>query len=228
MKKLIVILMVLAVVAGFAFADDPVATPAVTVNEGLKRITLTSEVEEFVPQFVFLGTMNSDYETDAVEGNTSADDFDGTELDSKLSIADEDLQAYFIIIQNDAMDSQNQSQDYARYNNTITFTFDIGKLVEQNPNTDDDRVAKEVPGHLVAGSAKAAAAVSYTGWKENEQISLKNAILNSVEDQVFKSIYNGRVNNDQEIGRFSAIWYKDNTLPNGEYMADITLTIAVQ
>lgn len=224
MKKFIVILMVLAIVAGFAFADP---TPAVTVNEGLKRITLSSEVEEFVPQFVFKGTMNSDYVTDAVTGNTSAVDFDGEELDSLLSIADEDIQAYFIILQNDAKDSNNQSQDYARYNNTITFTFAIGNLVEQNPNTDDNRVAKEVPGHLVADSAVAAGKASYTGWKENQQISLQNAITNSVNGQVFTSIYNGRVNNNQEIGRFSAIWYKDNTLPNGDYMADITVEIAV-
>ncbi len=216
MKKVIAILMVLAIVAGAAFATDP------EVNTGLKKIVLTSTVDEIIPQFVFKGTMNSDYSTEAV----SVTDTTATELDSELSIADSDIQAYFIILQNAAKDKDNNASDYARYNKNISFAFAIGDLIEQNPG--ENRTAKQVAGNLVANSAVAAEAGTYTGSQANESKTLTNAITNTLDGLTFTAKYNGRVDNGQEIGRFSAIWYKDSSLPNGEYKADITVTITVE
>ena len=50
MKKVFIILLVLAVVAGFAFAD-----PA--VNTGNHRLTVTSVVGEVLPQYTVTGTL---------------------------------------------------------------------------------------------------------------------------------------------------------------------------
>lgn len=216
MKKLIAILVVMIVLAGVVFADGNG-----TVNAGTQRITLKSDVEERLPNFLLQGSM-TDYETALVNANEGAA-FAGTELDSEKSIADENIVAYFVIIQNASKKfSDGSASDYARTQKTITFTFAIGNLTQQGVQT-----PKVINGALVAQSAVAAAAGTYE--VENDANSpYTNLITNSVEGQTFTARYNGRVQNGQEIGRFAAQWNKDITAPNGTYKADITVLIAVQ
>ena len=224
MKKVFAILLVLALVAGFVFADSVTAT----VNTGKQRLTVTSSVVEVVPQFAFYGTTNSDYSTSlspATVVETDEGKFDGTTLASGKSIADEDITLYFIIKQTGGVEQGTGTpRTYARYNDVVTFTFVIGALTEQSPQTGKD--AATGAGSLVANSAVAGTAATYSSKQGGDTKTLTNAIETTVSGQVFTSTYTGKVDGTQEIGRFAAIWNQDDTVPNGEYKADVTVTIA--
>ena len=229
MKKLITILAIMIVLVGAVFAED-----VNTVNTGKQRITLETDVKESVPQFIFQGSLTS-YTASLVDANsvtTAENSFDGKLLTSDAlkttaSIADDNILVYFIITQNAAKFADGTTPDptYARTQKTITFTYAIGDLIQQAPaNAPQGWSAKHVEGHLVANSAVAATAGSYTVGG----VSHANLITNTASGQTFTAAYNGRVENNQEIGRFQAQWDQDPTVPNGVYKADITLTIAVQ
>lgn len=216
MKKVFVILLVLTLAVCCVFADA-------SVNEGSHRLTISSLVDQIFPQFAFYGTLNSDYSTDVVKAKTDNESGEA-EIDSGLDVSENDITVYFIIKQNSALKTDGTEAAYARYNQVLTFSISIGALTEQDPY--GGRAAATVAGQIVSNSAVAGSATTYTGYKEGESKTLNNAISNSYDSLVFTSIYNGRVNNSQEIGRFAAVWYKDTTIPSGSYEADVTVTIA--
>ena len=230
MKKLITILAIMIVLVGAVFAEE-------TVNEGKQRITLETDVKESVPQFVFQGSLTGydadDLETALSVADTSAEGSNNGKLltsdalKTNKSIADANILVYFIIKQNAAkfVDGTTPAPTYARTQKTIEFSYVIGDLVQQAPeNAPSTWTAKRIPGHLVASSATKAAAGNFTVGSTQYD----NQIENAVSEQTFTAVYNGRVENGQEIGRFQAQWDQDPTVPNGVYKADITLTIAVQ
>lgn len=222
MKKVLTILMVLALVAGFAFAVDS------TVNYGDQRLTVTSTVGEIVPQFTLKGSLTS-YDAglqaaDVVESAHGS--LDGKEMASDKSIAEENIQLYCIIYQSSAkVTKTGAAADAARYDKPVYFTIQIGNLVRQLEEGDTTQAS--VPGHIVTGSATPAAPASATNMRENQAINNSvNSILNTYANNKFTATYSGRVENDQEIGRFTAEWYKDTTLPDGTYKADVTVSIS--
>ena len=222
MKKLIAILAVLIVLAGAVFATEG------TVNEGTQRITLKSEVEEKLPNFLLKGSLTSyaAIETAATSA-TNGTAFSGGALNSDDSIADTDITAYFIISQNASKAASNAADsDYARTQKTISFTFEIGALTQQG--VPSGKTAKTIPGTLV--SAQKGTAGSYTVGSNDTASTHDNLIELDYDStaQKFTAVYNGRVQNGQEIGRFTAKWNKDVTAPNGTYKADITVLIHVE
>lgn len=217
MKKVFAILLVLTLFAGAALFAEA------SVNTGAHRLTVSSLVDQIVPQFSFFGTLNSDYATDAIKAKTEAE-ADDAELDSLRDISREDITVYFTIQQSSALKKDGTPENYARFNQVLTFSVSIGDLVEQDPY--GGRTAASVHGQLLENSAAPGTVMTYTGYKDGESRTLDNAIENSYDDLVFTSIYNGRVNNSQEIGHFAAIWYKDTRIPAGTYEADVKVTIA--
>lgn len=229
MKKVLTILMVLALVAGFAFADT---TPG-TVNEGNHRLTVTSTVAEVVPQFKVTGTLsatNDEGSDDAVVTDTQ---YAGAALESKLSIADKTIKVSCVIKQFQGVDATDNTQtfNYARYNKNITFTISASPLTQTTEL--NGKAAKTVTGHIE--NLEVVAAETYQGSdgtgsngtaNTNKQLTNKITNTETTAETLVTSVYNGRVNN-QNIATFDAIWYADNTAPNGLYKADIIVAIAV-
>ena len=222
MKKLIAILAVMIVIAGAVFATEA------TVNEETQKITLSTTVKESLPQFLMVGTLNSNYTAGRVNGIVAADNFTGTALTSEAlnstaSIADEDINAYFTIYQNTSkLKADGTTMTYARTQMAIDFTFAFGPLTQQD--VPQGKTAKTVAGELVTASAATAGTFTVGGNDYDNQIS----VTYTAASKKFTAVYDGRVDNDQEIGTFQIKWAKDPTVPNGTYKADITVNIDVQ
>ena len=217
MKKLIAILAIAIVLVGAVFATDP------EVNLGSYKITLTSDVAPYAPQFLFEGSLTgTTYTAQGTAGEVAA----ANKLVSQDSIADTDITAYFIIKQNGAKDASGAGQEYARWNTPVYFTIAVTNLTEVNPADAND--VKSAPGAVDAASLSAAAAITYSGKKNGATTNLTNALTNAVLEDGrvgFSATYNGKVV-DQTIGTFSVTWKQDDSLPNGAYSADIILTIS--
>lgn len=220
MKKVFAILLVLAVVAGFVFAD------AGTVDTSTKKLTVTSSVGIVYPQFKLTGV----YSEDTYTAKNTTTPLDETPI-TALSIADNTIKIDCTIAQFGGKNKSDASavNGYARYKGTVTFDITVGNLVEQTPGEGND--AKEVAGHIIDTDVVAAA--TYQGFNGTGSGSsatgnqnLTNAIKNTkVSDSQITAKYNGKVV-DQNIGTFSAIWYQDDSVPTGEYKADITVEIS--
>jgi hypothetical protein len=231
MKKVLTILMVLALVAGFAFADgDP--TPG-TVNTGNHRLIVTSTVAEVVPQFKVTGSLSATNDKGSNVAEVADTEYAGAALASKLSIADNTIKVSCVIEQFQGVDATDNTQtfNYARYNKNITFTISASPLT-QTSGLENGKTAKTVAGHIE--NLEVVAAETYqgndgtgnNGTETTTQLSNKITNTETTAETLVTSVYNGRVNN-QNIATFNAIWYADNTAPNGLYKADIIVAIAV-
>lgn len=115
MKKVFAILLVLALVVGFAFADDPVTPSPSTENH---KITLRTYVEGYIPQFQF------SYESGALTGESSTtnsnkvDFLDGVNYEGDIvDIADLSQKgvdvSFNILLANSKSKIQAKSYDFA-------------------------------------------------------------------------------------------------------------------
>lgn len=229
MKKVLTILMVLALVAGFAFAD---LIPG-TVNEGNHRLTVTSTVAEVVPQFKVTGTLSATNDSGSDFAVVTDTQYEGAALASKLSIADKTIKVSCVIEQFQGVDATDNTQtfNYARYNKNITFTISASPLT-QTSGLENGKAAKTVAGHIEnlevvdAETYQGNDGTGSAGTATTTQLANKITNTETTAETLVTSVYNGRVNN-QNIATFDAIWYADNTAPNGLYKADIIVAIAV-
>lgn len=214
MKKLITILAIMLVVVGAVFAEDPQPTN--------QRLTLQSDVSEKKPAFKFQGSEDDKYGTDGKVVTSAQGSWDGTLITSAKSIADADITLNFRILQTGSA-GESDSTTYARYKGVVTFAVEVGDLTQQAPLAANTSAAT-VEGTL--GTLTVGTVGKYDASVNGSTTEVSNKITLSTTSNGFSAAYNGKVKDDQVIGTFSATWKKDETLPNGTYKADITLTIS--
>lgn len=218
MKKLIVILSIMLIVVGAVFAEDPQPTS--------QRLTLQSDVAEKKPAFKFQGSEDTKYETNGAVVTTDHGSFDGNLITTTKSIADADITLNFRILQTGSA-GVSDSKTYARYKGVVTFTVEVGALTQQAPFAEGEEAAT-VNGAIDESSLVAGTVGKYSASVNGSSSEVFNKITNTVNTAKngFNAAYNGKVLDDQVIGTFSATWKRNETLPNGTYKADITLTIS--
>ena len=229
MKKILTVLLVLTMVVGAVFAA-----------EETNRITLKSDVNEVAPKFNLYGSLTSYSDANKVAGSTGAA-FSGTELKptTNVSIADNDITAYFTITQVNT-DTDSKSNKYARYKGEIEFEIVVGAFTEQpaagatltSPATVDGHITEVKcvkTGEIAQSTYNGADGTAASG---TTPVTLTNAVSSDISEAIddntasVKASYNGKVVN-QDVARFTAKWYHKDTLPNATYKADVTITYTV-
>lgn len=188
MKKVLTILVVLALVAGFAFATD--STPAIPAIGNHGTVTLSTTVTEIVPVF---NIYHSD--TDAVDKGVS-------------NIAAGNIEASFVVKQENTLKYSNYGIAAGK---GVTLKVTCGPF----KNADVESTA------AVTVDTAAYAAVSSAN---TDKLGLTGDPDTSANTATFVPTYKGKRVDDQPIGTFTATWTKDDSLPLGDYTADITLT----
>ena len=195
MKKVLTILVVLALVAGFAFATDPVPTIG---NPG--TVTLTSTVVGIAPVFVIHHNDTNDLNKGV--GNIAAGDITAT----------------FIISQENGINYTGDAKGYSNYGvatetgTGVTLTVTCGPFKNANA-TSDKSVTVTSASYAIVDSAntdKLTLAAAGPTYDNNEA--------------TFVPTYHGKRVDNQDIGTLTAKWTKDGDLPLGTYVADIVLT----
>ena len=196
MKKVLTILVVLALVAGFAFATDPVPTIG---NPG--TVTLTSTVVGIAPVFVI------NHSDDLVNVNKKVG-----------NIAAGDITATFIISQKNDINYTGDAKGYSNYGDAtetgtgVTLTVTCGPF--KNGTVTSDKAVTvtgaEYATVISANTDKLTLAAAGPTYDNNEA--------------TFVPTYHGKRVDNQDIGTLTAKWTKDSDLPLGTYVADIVLT----
>lgn len=191
MKKVLTILVVLALVAGFAFADG-------------NTVTLTTSIGEIAPAFKLY--------YDKAETGEKADFLVGTQA-ANSSIAD-GVVAKFVIWQ----EGEEGGKTYSNYKAaTVELTVTCGAFVGKT-GTGTEGYASATPkaSALANGDAqedtKGADTLTYGEYAGTDT----NVVT-------FKPTYHGKRVDDQKIASFTATWAAADSLPFGDYTADITL-----
>ncbi len=198
MKKVIAILAVLVMVAGFAFA----------VNDTL---TMQLSSKEIKPAFkIHYGT---------------ADD-ERTTIVLSDSISDKAIAANFVIAQEGEMDGQT-SVAYSRYGSKseqsgtpVELTVTCSEFYYYGVNGSSSKDANTKSG---APTLSAAANGNTIDGKLTYVANFPSVSGTTV---TFKPTYHGKKVADQVVGTFTATWPQDTAgnLPYGVYKADVTLT----
>ena len=241
MKKVFAILLVFAVVAGFAFADDPVTPSPSTENH---KITLRTYVEGYIPQFQF------EYVSGANEGESSITnngkvDFvnDGNYAGDVVDIADLSQKgvdvSFKILLANSKSKIQAKSYDFA-----VTaglFTVERGKKGTDTYLGASSAVltTKELAGSTDTYATWNAAEVS-TGADSEVLTSGSNGIISTIGTELTRSAtvtFNAKDASAEDgaiLATFAVSYPQDKTiLPNANasdkyaagYTADITVAI---
>lgn len=234
MKKLIAILMVLAIVAGFAFA---------AVSAGSATVKITSKVEKRYPGFKLEGidqaengatATASDAVVTAANISANADITDHTYTEGEETLAaaqnidEHDIVVNFRLYQ-DASEGYDTTvgKRFARSGNTFKFTIEIGNMIliddttgaqKTNPATDEYVVPVDPEGGENFVFTKADA-------DTGNDITITAP---TGETYQFMAVYKGFVWDSQDIGTFNVKWPQKATLVNGDYEADVTVTITLE
>lgn len=203
MKKVIAILMVLALVAGIAFAAS---------GDMLK---LKSTVGEVLPNYQI---RTSDYNSVTKIGAASA-----VEVDTNLDIATGNISWDFIIKQVGNVESTGEQaiKEFAKTYRIATLTITLDNFKSATVT------AKNNPIFTAMG------AVAPAGDNEDVDDDLQTDVVvpsgadlsnNSAEVTL---TYHGVNWADQDVVTFTALWTQDDTLPMGDYYANITLEYEV-
>jgi len=229
MKKTIAILMVFVVVAGMAFA---------TTNVGDATLKVLSYVEKRYPGFKLNGvdqatggenvdsTLGLSW-TDETQTAYGDDETHGTysngegTINAKMSISEADITVLFTLTQtgSEGVDQSDNSR-YARMTNAYDFDITVGNMVLL------DNGGAQITSDLVENTnyVKPNTGITYT--KGTVADTQKLTITTPETGAEFHAVYNGIVKDDQEIGHFEVTWPATATLVEGNYEADVTVTIS--
>lgn len=197
MKKVLTILVVLALVAGIAFADDPAPVT--------DTVTLTTSVAEIPPVFKLY------YDKDST--GDKADYLYGTqEANSSITGG---ISADFAIWQ------EGEANGYSNYKEaTVELTVTCGAFVgKAGTGTEGYASATPKASALVNGATRKDIADP-----TKDALTYGTFTGANTDTVVFKPKYHGKRVNDQEIATFTATWDAEPNLPFGDYTANITLS----
>ena len=201
MKKLIVILTVLILIAGSAFATET------------QRIRIWSVVESKNPSFALRAGLTPDAFDRAVSDEDVASTL-GWETVEK-SIKTEDVVVFFEIVQNG--DAKKSGEKYSL---TIETSEMILGLNEDGsalaPDTDIYRTTK--------GKISDVTPIS----NEKAIVEVSNITTTSKGIATIEAEYNGRVADGTPIAKFTVTWAKDVNAPDGIYQASVVLKVSQQ
>ena len=231
MKKLIAILTIAIVLVGAVFAT----------SAGSATINVQAKVEKFYPGFQLTGTLHDDSSktttsSDTVTGHAYTD---GTamNLNTGKFIDIEDVVVDFTLVQKGSEGTDTAtSKKYAKCGNTFYFDIEVGnmtiktKLDGTTAATDAEKAANTV---AATGTGDAGAFV-FSPAQANTIGTGENAPKNKIAvnapsdgDYELTATYSGIVYDDQEIGSFSAKWAKSINLIDGNYEAEVKVTITM-
>ena len=201
MKKLIVILTVLILIMGSAFATET------------HRIRIKSVVESKNPSFALRAGLTPDAFDRAVSDEDVASTL-GWETVEK-SIKTEDVVVFFEIVQNG--DAKKSGEKYSL---TIETSEMILGLNEDGsalaPDTDIYRTTK--------GKISDVTPIS----SEKAIVEVSNVKTTSKGVATIEAEYNGRVEDGTPIAKFTVTWAKDVNAPDGIYQASVVLKVSQQ
>ena len=232
MKKTIAILMVLAIVAGLVFA-------------GTATLSVKSLVANKYPGFKLSGT---DQATSGATGNASYasgwyDDenaefaegiahgvyVDGSgTINAVNSIAEKDIIVWFTLSQSGSEGVGDSNSRYAKLGRTFDFDITVGNMTLRNA-ADTAYVASPSENQTVApvDADSGQSIITYTkaSVTAGNELTILDSTAEDMGTSEFRVIYNGTVQDGQEIGTFKVKWPKKATLEEGKYQADVVVTI---
>ena len=201
MKKLIVILTIMILVACSVFAGE-----AATI-----RVTTT--VESKKPTFILKAGLTSDSFEKAVSDN-EADNVLGWETVEK-SIKAEDVVVFFEIVQKG--DARAVGEKYSL--NIEASGMELILNEDGSPLTSDTDIYRTNKGKVSEPTAIG---------NEKAVVEVKNVTSTTKDIATIEAVYTGKVEDGTPIAKFTVTWPKDINAPDGIYQASVVLKVSKQ
>lgn len=200
MKKLIAILVVLAIVAGAVFA---------VTND---KIVLTSDVKQIKPEYKIYSK---------VDKSTDVGSEAGKEVDTEMDISEEDIEWTFVISQRGETKGTT-AVEYSRYKGSVTLTVTLYPFTKSDDSTVSQATAYKVKS--VAPGANVTDKLTITAGDAGAASTTLNLVYagKKVDDQVVGTVV-GEWTHDPDLAM-------DGTGTDAKtvYKADVKLTYSVQ
>lgn len=184
-----------------------VVAAAAFATDGDKLILKTS-VEKILPQFQ-ISTVDS---AEAVKVGSA----DGVDVTTGKDIAEQPITWTFDVEQKGEKDKNNHDKTYAKYNTSVELTLTLSKFTATISGAT----------YTEAGTPTVDSVALDSKNEANTSLG-KIAIATTTDGKGIKLTYSGKVV-DQKFGTFTCTWPQDDTLPVGDYTANVTLNYTVQ
>ena len=220
MKKILTVLLVLTIVVGAVFAADT------------KKIEVKTSVDGNDPAFKLYAS-----ESDISATTATLTGLDASTLTSTKKISENTITVYFKV-------KQVAVGNYARCKYSFDIDVAVGALTQAAADVKTGEDPAKVAAHIISfAQADVAENTVYSGQGSNGTETKSENVKNKLEfdknsgtysdnataktsSANIKLKYNGLVL-DQDIANFKVCWYRDETLPNGNYAADVTITYTI-
>lgn len=204
MKKVLVILTILILVAGSIFAEET------------QFIRVKTTVESKNPGFILKASLNPnmfDGEGAVSDEDETANTIGYAAVDK--SIQNEDVVVYFMILQKKTAGSFGE-----RYLLTVEATEMVLVMNEDESTLDADTEIRKTKKGSISDIT------SLTDEKTGiDVITVKPSTKDTAS---LVAEYRGRVASDTPIATFAVTWAKDTTIPDGIYQASVILNVSPQ
>ena len=151
--------------------------------------------------------------TDAYSSST------GNEIDTKLDIAAEDITWNFDVWQNGGKKGE-ESKTYAKMKGSVELDVTASAFtMTANSVTYTEKDAPTVARSSIE-------TVSSSNERTEGATTVPTLVIATNGDSGVKLTYKGKVVN-QKIASYTIVWTKDESLPDGTYKADVTLSYTV-
>ncbi len=217
MKKVFAILLVLAVVAGFVFAEN---APSANSSE-THKITVTSTVDLVVPGFNFTyvnTTTSADAATNKIAATTDGSTAEAFEANDKKN----------------ATNSYDVGQDISKGDVSATFTIYSNRVCNYNGSFDLSVAATtfKKDNTTTAATEKSVTYTADSGNHTADHIVIANYSSTATESSQattsdpLRVTYSGRqFSSSVTLGTVTVVWNQDVNAKPDTYTSDVTLTI---
>ena len=224
MKKILTVLTLLMVIMCAVFAAE----------QQTKKIEVQTSVDLKDPAYKLYASMS-----DISAKTADLTDKDAATLDTDKKISEETIAVYFKIKQ---VSSDTADEQYARCKYNINIGVSVGPLTQAEADVKSGETAAKVAAHIFdLTQVDPEERKGYNGTGTNKVANGEADISNmfafdgtatateadKASSTTVKLKYNGLVK-DQDIATFTAYWYRDETLPNGDYSADVKITYTIE
>lgn len=227
MKKVLTILVVLALVCGAVFADD-----ALTGKAEEHKITLRSTVGEIIPVFQLTRAAFSGTSTNGTAITANAETTNGSKVAFANYSSSTDGQGVTTYSANNTEYTLNELEvgDLSKYDVNVTFSIAVANEAKtvRAFNLTFEAGAFNVTRNKVEGTRAAKTATLSASEEELTGVSVEKT-----SDTVLKATFNGTtlLQGGTTLGSFTVLYEKDSTIDPSEgnakapYTADIKVTI---
>ena len=171
------------------------------------KLILDSTVKQSAP-IIGIKTTNSSDAT--VTGSA-----DGAHVTTGMNIATQDISWTFTVYQAGGVNPEGSTKpnvNYARYKGVVTISLTPEKFYRYVDNTKQNDYSSG------AASVESATAKSIS----NQKVTV------AAENKEIKATYDGKVESTSlELGTFTCKWLQNDSLPDGDYQADVKMTYLV-